>query len=55
MSTDPRLTSTALLEAARPLPRRGPWDLPDVQGRSSMAQLLDEAWRLVQKGGADGA
>ena len=43
----------ALLEAARYLPRRGPWDLPDLDDRSGLSGLLHQA-RQWQKGGCDG-
>jgi hypothetical protein len=82
MSTDPRLTNTALLtlaayrlqqrrqhavpdwrytegissllEAARRLPRREPWDLPSVEDGGGLAKLLKEAraWEKEHPHGA---
>ena len=33
----------ALLAAARSLPQRGPWELPDLEAAGSMGRLLAEA------------
>jgi hypothetical protein len=45
---------SALLEAAKALPQRGPWELPDLEECSGMARLLAEArqWEKEHPRGA---
>ena len=45
---------SALLEAARALPQRAPWDLPSALDGGGLAGLLEEA-RQWEKDHADGA
>lgn len=40
----------ALLEAAKALPRRDPWDLPDLDPRDGLARLLIEARQWQKEG-----
>jgi hypothetical protein len=45
---------SALLEAARALPRRDPWAMPDLEPRDGLARLLAEAraWQKEERHGA---
>jgi hypothetical protein len=40
---------SALLAAAKALPRRDPWDLPSVEEPTGLARLLEEARRWEQE------
>lgn len=39
----------SLLDAAKALPTRSPWDLPDVDDRSALGRMLAEARRWTQQ------